>query len=275
MNVLFVCTGNTCRSPMAEGYLNSKKTHAAKSAGIYAFGEAVFQNSAEVMGEIGIDISSHVSQCLTPELIYWADRIYCMSDSHLLALKSLGVTDDKLFLLGNGISDPYGQDLTVYRRCRDQIIGEIDKLFPDVSVRRANMTTDSEDIAALEKICFSTPWSANALTESETNGTTFFVAEANGKFAGYIGIDTVLDEGYVTNIAVLPEFRKLGVGAALLSHTLLFAKEKGLAFISLEVRRSNIGAQKLYQKFGFNIEGERKNFYQNPKEDALIFTKRF
>ena len=194
---------------------------------------------------------------------------------HFLTLKNIGIDENKLFLLGGGIADPYGGDISVYRNCRDQIISEIDKIFPNISVRKGDMTLDAENIATLEKACFSEPWSAEALKSSEQNGTHFFVAEADGTFAGYIGIDTVLDEGYITNIAVLPKFRKLGVGVALLSYTESFAKENGLSFITLEVRCSNLAAQSLYKKFGFQLEGERKGFYKEPREDALIFTKRF
>ena len=275
MNILFVCTGNTCRSPMAQGYLNHKGTHIAKSAGLFADGEKISKNSADVLRELNIDMSSHLSCPITKDLIDWADRIYCMGKSHIDALRSGGVNKEKLFLLGEGIPDPFGQDISVYRFCRDKIIEEIDKLFPDITVRRSNMQCDAQKIHRLEEICFSSPWSANALIESEKNGTVFFVAETGENIAGYIGIDTALDEGYITNIAVFPEFRKKGVGSKLISHTVEYAKNNGLSFISLEVRESNINAQSLYKKFGFVVEGRRKNFYKDPAEDALIFTKRF
>ncbi len=278
MNILFVCTGNTCRSPMAEGYLKHKKLNDVyiKSAGIYAEGDAVSENSAQVMKEIGIDISSHISCRITMSLLDWADKIYYMSPSHKNALLSAGVDKDKLFVLGLGILDPFGQDISVYRNCRDEIIKEIDKIFSAVTVRESKMDdSDAMYIEGLEKICFSAPWSKQALIESAKSGTHFFVAEVCGKVAGYIGINTVLDEGYITNIAVFPEFRKMGVGAALLCHTEKFAKDTGLSFITLEVRESNIAAISLYKKFGFELSGQRKNFYVSPKEDALIFTKRF
>lgn len=275
MNILFVCTGNTCRSPMAEGYLNHKGTHTAKSAGLFAGGEKISQNSADVLGELNINISSHISCPITKELIDWADKIYCMGDSHRQALKSIGISEEKLFILGNGIPDPFGQDISVYRKCRDDIIREIDKIFPNITVRRADMKSDAQKVHQLEELCFSSPWSAKALIDSQQNGTVFFVAEINQKIAGYIGIDTVLDEGYITNIAVFPEFRKMGVGSKLMSETKNFATNNGLSFLSLEVRESNLGAQSLYKKFGFEVEGKRKNFYKDPTEDALIFTKRF
>lgn len=276
MNILFVCTGNTCRSPMAEGYLKNKhKNIHVKSAGIYADSSPVSPNSAAALQEIGIDISSHISVPLTKDLLDWADKIYCMGNSHLDLLQKF--TDSKkLFVLGRGIFDPFSQDITVYRRCRDEIIKEIDMLFPDITVRKSEMSADEAfEIADLEKICFSVPWSEKQLVDSAKNGTTFFIAEINGNIAGYIGIDTVIDEGYITNIAVSPEFRRKGVASHLLAQTEKFAKSKGLSFITLEVRVSNTVAINLYEKHGFELAGKRKNFYITPTEDALILTKRF
>ncbi len=278
MNILFVCTGNTCRSPMAEGYLKHKKIKDinVKSAGIYADNEPVSQNSREIMSELGIDISSHMSYGITMDLLHWADKIFCMSPSHRNALLSVGVNPEKLFVLGLGILDPFGQDISVYRNCRDEIISEIDKLFSPITVRKSEMTDrDTEKIVELEKICFTEPWSRDALADSYKNGTHFFIAEVGCDTAGYIGINTVLDEGYITNIAVFPEFRKKGVATTLLAHIENFAKEKELSFITLEVRVSNTAAINLYRKSGFRDEGRRKNFYRKPNEDALILTKRF
>ena len=92
---------------------------------------------------------------------------------------------------------------------------------------------------------------------------------------GYIGISCIIDEGYITNVAVFPESRKKGVGTALLERVFSLAKDMGLSFVSLEVRESNIPAISLYEKLGFKQEGKRKDFYRDPKEDALILTKRF
>ena len=274
MNILFVCTGNTCRSPMAEGYLRAKniKNINASSCGIFADGSPVSQNSADAMSEIGIDISSHISKQITKEEIENADRIICMSPSHKQALESIGVTNAEV--LGGGIFDPYGMDLEAYRLCRDQIIKEIDKLFPNVTVSQIEHRHIKE-IARLEKECFSTPWSEQTIEDAFKTGTRFFVAQKDNSVLGYVGISAILDEGYITNVAVFPEARQQGVASALLNSLFEFAKENSLSFISLEVRESNNAAISLYQKFGFKTEGKRKNFYSAPQEDALIMTKRF
>lgn len=274
MNILFVCTGNTCRSPMAMGYLRAKniKNLNISSCGLFADGSAVSKNSADAMNEIGIDISSHISKQITKEDIENADRIICMSPSHKQALESIGVTNSEV--LGGGISDPYGCDLDVYRLCRDQIVNEIDKLFPNLTVSQIEYRHIKE-IAKLEKECFSTPWSEQTIEDAFKTGTRFFVAEKNNSVLGYVGISAIWDEGYITNVAVFPEVRQQGVASALLNSLFEFAKEKSLSFISLEVRESNNAAISLYQKFGFKTEGKRKNFYSAPQEDALIMTKRF
>lgn len=274
MNILFVCTGNTCRSPMAEGYLRSKniKNLNVSSCGLFADTSPVSQNSAAVMSEIGIDISDHISRQITKEDIENADRIICMSKSHKQNLESIGV--QKAEVLGKGISDPYGCPLDVYRLCRDEIINEIDKLFPDLTVSPIEYRHIKE-IAKLEKECFSTPWSEQTIEDAYKTGTRFFVAKKDNSVLGYVGISAILDEGYITNVAVFPEHRQKGVACALLNSLFEFAQKNGLSFISLEVRESNNAAISLYKKFGFKTEGKRKNFYSAPQEDALIMTKRF
>ncbi len=272
MNVLFVCTGNTCRSPMAEGYVNNKFNNiTAKSCGICADNSPVSKNSKTAMAEIGIDISAHLSTPISNELIHWADKIICMSQSHKEMLASIGVEAE---VLGKGILDPYGSDIEAYRLCRDEIIKEIDKLFGSFSIIPMDYC-HIKDIAKLEKVCFSTPWTEQGILESFKAGTRFFVCEQNGNVLGYVGISAILDEGYITNIAVFPAHRKKGVASALLEYLEKFAKAEALSFISLEVRESNTTAISLYKKFGFTVEGKRKNFYQSPTEDALIMTRRF
>ena len=281
MNILFVCTGNTCRSPMAEGYLKSKGIKGATvlSRGLACDGSPVSLNSKKAMAEAGIDISSHISRQITADDINKADKIICLSPSHKSVLLSAGVPENKLYILGDGISDPFGGSIEIYRQCRDEIFAAIDMLIKDGFFGNLSVIPIEQrhikEIARLEELCFSEPWSEEGILEAYRLGTKFFAAEADKKLIGYIGIKAVIDEGYITNIAVFPEFRRRGVAKALLNKVFEFAKEKGLSFVSLEVRPSNTVAISLYEKTGFKEAGRRKNFYRLPLEDALIMTKRF
>lgn len=131
-----------------------------------------------------------------------------------------------------------------------------------------------EDIPAavqIEKSCFSLPWSADSFCDSiRRTDTIFLVCEKDGKIAGYIGMYVSFDEGSITNVAVMPEYRKQGIGEALVSYAQKAGKEAGVNTIFLEVRVSNEPAIALYRKMGFETLGIRKNFYEHPTEDAFI-----
>ena len=131
------------------------------------------------------------------------------------------------------------------------------------------------DIAALEKECFSQPWSEVSLREELNKENANFLVALNedALVVGYVGFNFVLDEGYITNIAVAPIFRRCGVAQNLLKEIIVFAQSQRLSFISLEVRASNAAAISLYEKFGFEKVGSRRNFYTLPQEDAVIMTK--
>lgn len=279
MNVIFVCTGNTCRSPMAEYYLKSKNLDGVNviSRG-FSGGDSANEKSIAVMKEVGIDISNHISKSITADEVQNADAIICMTESHRQMLLLYGADNSKLYVLGDGIADPFGCDIDTYRTCRDEIFSNIDKLiensfFSQVTVSVANID-DVKDIANIENNSFSTPWSEKAIRESMDAGTIFYVACLNNKIVGYMGLSKIVGEGYVTNIAVLPEYRRLGIGEKILGYVIDNTKAE-LEFISLEVRVSNIAAISLYEKFGFERTGLRKRFYTNPQEDAIIMTKYF
>ena len=129
-------------------------------------------------------------------------------------------------------------------------------------------------LAELEKQCFHAPWSEKMLRE-ELGGGIFLVAEQDGEVQGYVGCQTVLDEGYITNVAVSPDFRRRGAARRLIAELIARAKEKGLAFVTLEVREINAPAIALYAGAGFVPVGTRKNFYSNPAENALLMTINF
>ena len=126
-------------------------------------------------------------------------------------------------------------------------------------------------LAEIEKVCFHAPWSADMLREELGKGL-FLVAERDGVAVGYVGCQTVLDEGYITNVAVSPDGRRQGVGRALIGTLVSHAGAQGLAFVTLEARTSNMPAIALYENAGFQKVGVRKNFYTAPVEDALLMT---
>ncbi len=128
-------------------------------------------------------------------------------------------------------------------------------------------------LAEVEKQCFSTPWSENALAEELDNPhARFFVCTKDGVVCGYIGAHNVVGEVYITNVGVLPSYRGQGLGAMLVGFLKEYSKIENADFITLEVRKSNTVAIKLYEKMGFELVGERKSFYENPKEDAILMT---
>lgn len=130
-------------------------------------------------------------------------------------------------------------------------------------------------IAAIERACFSEPWSEQALREELQNpAACFLVAEDEGGAAlGYIGCQTVLDEGYIANVATAPANRRQGVARALVRALAAEAAARGLSFLTLEVRASNAPAIALYRGEGFAPAGARRGFYRDPPEDALLMTR--
>lgn len=126
-------------------------------------------------------------------------------------------------------------------------------------------------LAEIEKTCFHAPWSEKMLREELGKGI-FLVAERDGQAVGYVGCQTVLDEGYITNVAVSPDCRRQGIGRALIEELAQRARAQGLSFVTLEARASNASAIALYEGAGFDRVGMRKNFYTAPSEDAVLMT---
>ena len=133
-----------------------------------------------------------------------------------------------------------------------------------------------DQVAALERECFSMPWNETMLEDSlYDERASFIVAEdEEGNVIGYAGLHVVLDEGYIDNIAVEEAARRHGVASALLDVYCRFG-EINLAVLTLEVRKSNAAAIALYEKHGFQQVGLRPGFYQKPREDAVIMTRYF
>lgn len=128
-------------------------------------------------------------------------------------------------------------------------------------------------VAELERECFAHPWSRESLKETLRSGDSlFYIAELDGRVIGYIGMSFVLDEGYIYNVAVEKSSRKKGAGSALIQTLVNYGKKNGFAFLTLEVRESNTAARSLYSSFGFIKVGERKKYYSDPVDNAVLMT---
>ena len=131
-----------------------------------------------------------------------------------------------------------------------------------------------KQIAELEKICFSDPWSERSIASELDNKLAFWLVAVEGEsVAGYIGSQTVMDETDMMNVAVHPDFRRKGIAEALVNALVDHLIKIGSHCLTLEVRASNAPAIALYEKLGFSEIGRRKNYYRNPREDALILRK--
>lgn len=132
-------------------------------------------------------------------------------------------------------------------------------------------------IAEIERQNFSHPWTEQMLTEQLDNMLASFICALgeNGVVLGYAGVTVITGEGYINNVAVRQEYRKQGVASALLEVFLRFGEAQHMELLTLEVRVSNEAAKRLYMKHGFAQVGRRKNYYDNPKEDAILMTRTF
>ena len=126
-------------------------------------------------------------------------------------------------------------------------------------------------VAELEKLCFSMPWSENAISGELTNPLSLWiVAIEAGKVVGYVGSQSVMGEADMMNLAVQPEYRRKGIGRGLVQTLVHRLSKNGVYSLTLEVRASNETAITLYRNLGFAQVGLRPNYYTNPREDALI-----
>ena len=128
-------------------------------------------------------------------------------------------------------------------------------------------------VERLEQRCFSVQWTeAQLRAQLPDDRHVFLVAERGDEVLGYVGLMHVLDEGYISNVAVSPDCRRQGIGAALIAELTRRAGRLELAFLTLEARASNAPAIRLYEKMGFRQVGRRKRYYQRPEEDAVLMT---
>ncbi len=134
--------------------------------------------------------------------------------------------------------------------------------------------TDIDSVVAIENANFSIPWSAKSFLDAcKEEYNIYLVCEIEGRIAGYCGLWTVMGEGNITNMAVDEKYRKCGIGTALMQAMELMGQKMDVSIFFLEVRASNVAAQKLYEKMGYREIGRRKGFYERPMEDALVMSK--
>lgn len=280
MNITFVCTGNTCRSAMAEGIckklLAERKIEniSCQSCGLGAFGGDSASPLAIWAARMhGADISAHRSRQINRYIFDGTDLMVCMTNAHKTAVMSLN-PKFKIIVPSPEISDPYGGNEDIYSACADQLEDFISRLLDALTAEIMPMRAKHvAAIAELEKLCFSAPWTEEGIAEELENGNAHFLCAVSGeKILGYIGVHEVCGEAYIDNVAVHPDYRRLGLGEKLLQAAQENAFGRGCEFISLEVRKSNVGAISLYKKLGYQTVGERKNFYTDPAEDAVIMT---
>lgn len=135
---------------------------------------------------------------------------------------------------------------------------------------------DLNEVLEIEVLSFTTPWSRSSFIYEllENERAVYLVAKNEfSQVMGYVGMWIVFDEGHITNLATHPNFRRKGVAHKLMEELIRISKEKGVRYLTLEVRRSNNSAQDLYQKMGFVHMGVRRKYYLDNNEDALIMWK--
>ncbi|MCI5649931.1 MAG: ribosomal protein S18-alanine N-acetyltransferase [Fusicatenibacter sp.] len=134
---------------------------------------------------------------------------------------------------------------------------------------------DLDQVLPIEEENFSVPWTANGFfTFLIREDALFLVAEEEGEILGYLGIIISIDEGEITNICVAEKARRRGIGRALLVELIQRMEAQGVSIIHLDVRQSNLPAITLYQSLGFEQDGLRRQYYDLPKEDAILMSRK-
>lgn len=130
---------------------------------------------------------------------------------------------------------------------------------------------DIDEVLEISNVSFSSPWSRLSYEQELNNSLAkYFVAKIDNKVVGFIGTWIIVDESHITNVAVHPNYRKLGIGSKLIDTMISYCNEKNCTSYTLEVRESNKAAISLYEKHGFIVDGIRKEYYQDNKENALL-----
>lgn len=139
---------------------------------------------------------------------------------------------------------------------------------------RPMLEADLDQVTEIEKASMPSPWSKELFDEElKRPAAHYFVMEEQGKVAGYMGYWEAPEEAHIINLAIAPEFRNKGLGQRMMDDCLSYAAKRGAQLATLEVRQSNVAAQRLYEKCDFRVVAIRKKYYSDNQEDAIVMIK--
>lgn len=283
--ILFVCSGNTCRSPMAAAILNSlgDADFLASSAGLQAFsGDEMSRNALEALLLCGtpehpeMPYSRHRSRPIHPLHLQEADLVVGMSARHSEILQAaFPEFQEKITHFPFDIPDPYGGDRHAYLSCLAKLRQGVHMLYREWKEDKNGIfpmiSADIPAVLDIENKSFTVPWSEKSFCVSLENPCTHLnVSLLDGKVVGYSVHMVLFEDAELYNIATDSNHRRRGVGKKLLQNVIDNTQKRGGEELHLEVRYSNLSARALYESHGFQIEGKRKNYYQKPIEDAIL-----